>query len=441
VLLIGVETLRADHLGCLGYHRNTTPALDRLASEGALFTKAFATSSWTMPTMVSVLTSLYPGMHEAIHWEKKRATGARTCAEILREHGYATVAVVSNPALESDHGFDTGFDLYDDFSFRLNVRGDLFGDNDDITRSIYNGAVTNETVNKVAVGWLEKNYKKRFLMFLFYFDAHHDYVPPAPFDQVFDSNYDGSINGRSIRHDLRKGPRPSDRDLEHIMALYDGELLYTDECILRLLDKYKEFGILDDTLVVVVGDHGDEFFEHGGTSHAFTLYNEVIRVPLIFRWPAAIPAGGRIDALVSQVDIMPTILDYLGIKYEGVVQGVSLRPLIEQKSEKLHDIVYAEVSVEEHRVFSAAITERYKLILDMETGHTQLFDWCADPSEQNDIYGKQAPVASISLKQKLIAWLSNNARALASQPGEQQSDRVDLHNAKINQLRALGYLQ
>jgi arylsulfatase A-like enzyme len=440
VLLIGIETLRADHVGCLGYSRNTTPTLDKLAKEGVVFSKAIATSSWTMPTVMSVFTSLYPGIHRTTNYQKKLPNGINTLAEILKENGYMTTAFVGNPTLDNRFGFSKGFYLYDDFTVQMHVGFNLFKNNDMAAQLIHN-VVTNSVVNCAAINWLQKNYLKvPFFMFVFYFDPHYDYIPPPPFDTIFDPNYNGSIDGRGIAAEQRKSTRPPQRDLDHIIALYDGEILHTNSYISKLLGKFAEYDLLGETLVIVFGDHGDEFYEHGSTAHAHTLYNELIHVPLIFRWPSTIPQSRRVDAMVSQVDIMPTILDYLGIKHTGFMQGSSLRPLIEGRENKLHDLVYAEVGTYIDSIFSAVISKDYKFILNLKTNEKQLFDMNSDLNEQINIY-KRSPNGPIHLESHLSLWLVQNEKLAAQLFGNENVQQVELDENRLRQLKALGYIQ
>ena len=436
VLLIGVETLRADHVSCLGYPRATTPTLDKLAKQGALFSKAIGTSSWTMPTNMSIFTSLYPGVHKTTDYQKKLPPGRVTLAEIMKTQGYTTAAFVSNPTLGSQYGFSRGFDLYDDFSVNLDLGLNIFENNDRGSQHVLN-AMTSEAVNRAAISWLQKNYNEPFFMFVFYFDPHYDYVPPPPFDTIFDPNYDGRING----HGIVNKPQPQPRDLEHIIALYDGEILYTDGYISKLLEKFAEYGIMDNTLVVVFGDHGDEFYEHGSTAHGQSLHNELTHIPLIFRWPRAIAGNKKIDCLVSQVDIMPTILDYLDIQYGGYMQGKSLKGLIEGNQEKLHDIVYGEVSIHKNKFFAAARSEDYKFILDLQTGEKQLFDINNDPNEQIDIYMEKSLEGPVLIENQLTLWLINNSKLAERLSGKEEDDSVELDEEQIRQLKALGYVQ
>lgn len=436
ILLIGIETLRADHVGHLGYHRDTTPTFDKLAEEGVAFSRAIATSSWTMPTVMSVLTSLYPGVHKMTGSQKKLPEGRNTLADILKKNDYVTAAFISNPTLNNRYGFSKGFDLYDDFSVDIELDLNLFEKNDKVGLHVHN-AKTNEVVNHASIDWLRKNHDKPFFMFVFYFDPHYDYIPPPPFDTVFDHNYDGSTDGRGI---IGK-PRPPQRDLDHIIALYDGEILYTDSYISKLLGKFTEYGILDDTLIIVFGDHGDEFYEHGSTAHGSSLYSELTHIPLAFRWPSVIPRGRRVSAMVSQVDIMPTILDYLNIEHDGFMQGSSLRPLIEGRKEKLHDMVYGEISIHANQFFAAAISKDHKFILDLNTGKKQLFDLNNDPNEQVNIYEEKSLAGPVPLEDHLTLWLINNTRLADQLSNEKNSNKVELDEEHIKQLKALGYLQ
>ncbi len=439
VLLIGVETLRADHVSYLGYLRNTTPTLDKLARKGVAFSRAMAASSWTLPAVTSVFTSLYPGVHKTTRTQRRVPENITTITEILKENGYSTAAFVSNPTLDGSCGLSKRFRLYDDFSVRLDTSLNLFENNPLDSQGNYN-SMTSEPVNRSAISWLKKNHQKPFFMFVFYYDPHYDYVPPAPFDTTFDPDYKGQIDGSGIIREPRKSTRPAQRDLDHIIALYDGEILYTDGYIAELLEKFKEFGILDDTLVVIFGDHGDEFYERGSTGHGHSLYKELIHIPLILSWPTAMPKNKQIDAIVSQVDIMPTILDYLGIEYDGFMQGGSLRPLIESQKEKLHDTVYAEVSFYNNNHFAAAISKDNKFIFDLNTGDKQLFDLNEDPNEQVNLY-KERSANLMPLEADLMQWRTNNNKFANQFGGNEDSNKVELDETRLRELKALGYLQ
>ena len=437
VLLIGIETLRADHVGCMGYSRNTTPTFDAIAKEGVVFSKVMATSSWTMPTVMSVLTSLYPEAHGTTSYDRKLPEDVNTIAEVLRENDYKTVAFVSNPALDGRHGFYQGFDLYDDFSVWLGFGKLVGGPNADPNLDVHQ-ILTNKQLTRSALRWIEQHHQEPFFMFTFYFDPHYDYIPPPPFDTMFDPNYDGSVDGRGIVKEPRKSNRPPQRDLDHIIALYDGEIRYTDTYVSKLLNAFARFGILDRTFVVIFGDHGDEFYEHGSTGHAHTLYNELIHVPLILKWPSMIPKGKRIEALVSQVDIMPTILDYLGIKHQQPMQGTSLRDLIEGRVRQVHDFVFS--GGRGHRC--AVIKNQHKLILNPWGGAREFYDLVNDPREQNNILQAQESSALLtSFEHYLELWTSENNKLASRFTRGSDFERVQLDEHRLKQLKALQYIQ
>ncbi|UCE48096.1 MAG: sulfatase, partial [Phycisphaerales bacterium] len=385
VLLIGIETLRADHVGYLGYDRDTTPTLDRLAHEGVSCTRTLSTSGWTLPSVMSVMTSLYPDVHRTYTYEHRLSEEITTLAEVLRANGYTTVGFVSNPVLDGRYGFSDGFDFYDDFTVSLDAGLDIF-ERHDAVAGVQHLACTSELVTRTAAKWLEQRPDGPFFMFVFYFDPHYDYIPPAPFDKLFDPNYDGDMDGRGIIREPRHSQRPSDRDLQHLLALYDGEIRYTDGCVAELLRVFAGSGALKNTVVVLFGDHGDEFYEHGKTAHDRTLYDEIIHVPLVLWGPGRFPLGKRIHAVSSQIDIMPTILDYLGVPYEGPIQGASLRPLIEGKAERLHDTVWAELNTWIH--VQAVVSNHYKLIRNVSKDTWELYYLRRDPDERTNLYAQ-----------------------------------------------------
>ena len=257
ILLIVVESLRADHIGSLGYHQDTTPSIDRLASEGTLYTNTIAASSWTLPSCVSIMTSLYPGVHGVINTYKQLPQDATTLAEVLKAHGYATTAFVSSPTPAGRFGLGQGFDLYDDFSIvELDLGPNLFEAHDATGLSVHH-SLTSKAMNLLAKAWLRNNVDKKFFMFLFYFDPHLPYKPPGPYSAMFDPDYQGTAGGPD--DSLRPAPQPLQRDLEHIKALYDGDVRYTDEYLGELMSWLAEKDLLENTLVVLTGDHGEEF--------------------------------------------------------------------------------------------------------------------------------------------------------------------------------------
>ena len=304
VLLVSIDSLRADHLGCYGYERDTSPALDALAAEGVRYATVAAPSSWTLPAHATLFTALPPEGH-GLRVDATALTDDAVClAEVLQDAGYATSAFVGGPFLRSMYGLDQGFDHYDESvvkSFRDSQRGITSPD-----------LVANTTA--WIDDWDRAGREQPFFVFLHLWDVHYDYAPPPPYDTLFDPDYTGDITGddfetgRAVHRDM------DPVDLEHVVALYDGEIRFTDEHLGRLLAHLDELGLRDDLLVVVTADHGEEFFEHGAKGHRKNLFDPALLVPLVMRWPGRLPAGEVVDAQVRLQDVPTTILSLVGVE-------------------------------------------------------------------------------------------------------------------------------
>jgi arylsulfatase A-like enzyme len=392
VLIIGVDTLRPDHLGCYGYGRDTSPAIDRLAAEGVLFENAISQSPWTLPSFSTVFTSLYPSQHGAMSAVSRMRESLPTLAAILAEHGYATGAVVNATVLRPEYGLNRGFDYYDPTPPR-GRRAD--------------GATA------AVLEWTEKHKDRPFMMFAHYFDPHEPYAPLPPYDTLFDTGYDGRIGNAFVLHDyfpnvvgmnfddLRS---LEEKDWDHIRALYDGEIAFTDKAIDQLLDGLSDLGILDNTLVVFLSDHGEEFFEHEGFGHGHTLFGEVIRVPLIFSLPGRLPRSVKVSRQVRLVDVMPTVLDILDIEFDARLEGVSLVPVLTGSGNALPspgalfpaNLAYSEGLLQgpERKGITA---QPWKLIYDLHTKGEMFFNLEQDPAEQDNLIA-QKPDALVLLE-------------------------------------------
>jgi arylsulfatase A-like enzyme len=292
VLLISIDTLRQDHVSAYGYDRSTTPNLDRLAAEGAVFANAWSTSSWTLPSHISALTGLLPSVHQVEGQNDRLPEEIATLAETLARENYASAGFVSHVYLDGQYGFSRGFDEY-------------------VTRPTQIA----EEVTEQALEWLDDHRRQPFFLFLHYFDPHADYAPPAGYAERFDDDYQGPSVGEYgflQRFEDPAMPLP-DEVARHVVALYDGEIRYTDDQIGRVLDRLREDGRLDDTIVAVFSDHGEEFKEHGSFGHGGTLYSEVTRVPLILRYPPRILPGTRVLS-ASVISDLPALISSLAGK-------------------------------------------------------------------------------------------------------------------------------
>jgi arylsulfatase A-like enzyme len=384
VVLIGVDTLRPDHLTCYGYERNTSPAIDKLAAEGVLFENVVSQSPWTTPSFATVFTSLYPTQHGAGSLESRMRTESTSMAEVFRERGYATGAIVNAPALSPQFGLGRGFDQYD-ISFQREGR-------------------RASEVTKAALAWIDLNRDRPFLLFAHYFDPHLSYAPPAPYDTIFDPDYRGRL-GNSFS--LEEFPRAkvtnfstmkvlTAADWNHIRSLYDGEILYMDTAVADLLQGLRNRGLYDRTLIVFLSDHGEEFFEHQGFSHGHTLFDELIRVPLILSMPERLPQGARVTHQVRLLDVMPTVLDLAGHTPNCHMEGTSLRALMtgggELKASKASLLPQAIALAEAllHGPERKSITAYpWKLVYDTVTGDEMLFNLEVDPGEYDDLIGRE----------------------------------------------------
>jgi arylsulfatase A-like enzyme len=309
-ILISIDSLRADRLGIYGNSRPTSPTMDRLARQGALFTSAASNSSWTIPSHASMLTGRDVLAHGVINDTDRIPTDIPTLASAVQDAGITTGGIISFGFVGSGYGFERGFDHFDE----------------SIPSAPNYDPVRDEPaplVRDLATAWLRERKDDRFFLFLHFWDVHYDYLPPPPYDRMFDPDYTGTITGENFYRSKQVNKRLPARDVEHLLALYDGEIRYVDDHLKQILDVLGELGLRERTAVIVTGDHGDEFFEHGYKGHGRTLYREVTHIPLIAYVPG-LPGGRVIDEPVSLVDLMPTILDLLGIAAPEGLNGTSL---------------------------------------------------------------------------------------------------------------------
>lgn len=347
VLLISLDTLRADHMGCYGYKRNTSPNIDKFAKEGVLFENLTAASSWTVPSHMSMFTSLYPSVHGVESTKTCLGDAVPTMAEILSKHGYTTAGFVTGPSLNHSMGFHRGFQFYDDFTVTLMHETNLFHDLD-ADKSGINQVPTNHVITNLATAWMKKHAREKFFLFVHYWDCHNDYIPPAPYNNKFDPEYEGKENGRGVvgrQKEIEKNVTAE--DLAHLVALYDGEIAHTDHHLGKILCALDEMKIKEKTLVIIVSDHGEGFLEHGRLHHGNTLFEEAIHVPLIMRLPGVLPSGLRVKGNASHVDMLPTLLGLLGISKPPDIHGIDLSDACRGKGKVPARAVFSELNLRE----------------------------------------------------------------------------------------------
>ncbi|MEE8476152.1 MAG: sulfatase [Myxococcota bacterium] len=303
LLLISIDTLRRDHCSVYAYDHDTTPHLRKIAERGARFDLAYAPAPSTAPTHASILTGLYPPSHGLIRNGVELSASNRTLAEILAAAGYQTAAVVSSFVLDAQFGFDQGFAHYDD---------DFAASESAVQFDTWEGHAVPSTgfdrpanaATRQAMRWLweKRDPQRPFFLFVHYFDPHAPYRAPPPYDRRFPSP--GPEPGA--------GP-PGSFEFGEAVRNYDGEIAFTDHEIGRLLEALEHLGLADDTLLVVTADHGEGLMDHGHMAHGLSLHEELVRVPLLLRWPGKILPGRSYTEPVELVDIAPTVVELLDL--------------------------------------------------------------------------------------------------------------------------------
>jgi len=305
LLLISLDTVRADHLSVYGYARDTSPGLARRARAGAVFLRARSTAPWTLPAHASLLTGQYPATHGAAQPSSRLGPKTPTLAARLSEWGYETAAIVGMSTVER-----------------------LSADFDHVQMRPLAGTGVARELGELALSWLDEREDSRpWFLFLHIPDAHSDYHSRAPFRRLFGEPYAGRVEGRTLElSEVRMGKRPplGPADLRHLVNLYDAGLRQLDADLDAFLQRAEAGGHLSRALLLVTSDHGEEFGEHGGLLHGHTLHPELLRVPLLL-WGPGVPAGVRSDAPVSLVDVAPTLLAAAGAPLPAALEGVDLR--------------------------------------------------------------------------------------------------------------------
>lgn len=435
VLLISLDSLRADHVHAYGYERETSPTIDRLANEGIRFANAISTSSWTLPTHLTMFTSRYQTSHGVTVDTLTLNPAIPTLGEIMKSAGYATAGFISGPYVAGHYGYGRGMDTYVDLSQGYDHRAEA------------RATIASPVINEQALEWLDEHKEQPFFLFLHYFDIHYDFIPPAPYDTMFDPDYTGTMDGTRFIERKDVNARMDPRDLEHIKALYDGEIRFTDEHVGKILERLEALDLLENTIVMLVSDHGDEFFEHGNKGHHRTVYDEVLRVPFVVRLPGKTHAGTVIEEQASLVDVMPTLLAQTQIPGPVDMEGENLLNLLEgQPLER--DAIYAEFY--DKRGFNVQVAQRtaktkviqhFNRITHPSSKPVELYDVAKDPEEQNDLAGTEAARETDALE-RLSDWLNlrwSTWRGFQSLGGS-DTEGVEIDDEMAKRLMQLGYI-
>ncbi len=425
VVLISLDTLRADHLSAYGYERSTSPVLEALAADGVLFEQFVQNGGGTLPSHMTMLTSLYPLTHEINPRTGRRLPAAReTLAERLHAAGYHTAAFTDAGWVRGKFGFSQGFDIFDQAGGHL------------------------ETILPKAERFLERNADRPFFLFLHTYDIHsretgHPYSCPGdPHREFLDEAEDieacrGELcgtallqwaNGEVVSGRARAEDLFAPHEVEALRARYDGCIRYADTQVGRLLERLRSLDLYDRTLLIVTSDHGEEFLEHGLFLHRRGGYEELAHLPLILKLPYSSVRGARVPHLAAMVDLMPTVLEVVGV--DGPVdqmQGRSLMPAVLQGTP-------IRQATHLHRVLR---TERYKYFGQREK---RLFDLSRDRREQHNLIGEVEPDPRLLRQlEELVAADYRRRDQLAA--SEERTEEVTLSDQEIRELKALGYLE
>lgn len=436
VLLLTVDTLRADKLGYLGGDV-ATPNIDALANKASVFENAISPAPWTLPAFASIMTGLYPNVHQATRHTSRLPYGAITLAQRLQSAGLRTAALGDNPFLLAESGMNQGFDEYHmfggpdgraSFGTRLLHR---------VAPHRFVAAPTSGDLTDMVCHWLDQNAGDEFFLWLHYFDPHLPYAPPARFAPDAEpppglSHDFNDIDGVRGGYTATTAPQRA-----WIEKLYDAEIRYVDDCVGRVLDKLESLGIGDDTLIVLASDHGEEFWEHGGFEHGHSLYNEVIHVPLIVKLATATPS--RIATPVTTTAITPTILASLGIVTDANTFSVGPLDLesTRDNSAKSESTIYSTgLLYFENR--ESIINGSFRYVRSAVSGAEQLFDLDLDPNETASLTMQEPSL--IELARQSLSAIHQSGRDLCKSLNIEAAD-VDISAARRRQLQSLGYVQ
>ncbi|MDH3210881.1 MAG: sulfatase [Myxococcales bacterium] len=411
LILVSIDTLRADRLGAYGYERNTSPHLDALAARGVRFETVIADSNWTLPAHVTLFTGLPPSFHGVTGPRDKMQTGIPTLTEVLKQHGYRTFGVTGGGFLDGSHGFDRGFDRYGLKPLDLRTALDL--------------------VVRVA---RQLAPEERYFWFVHTYDVHCPYHPPPRYARLFDRS---PAADRIETRDRCGNPHYNGMALtpgqaRFLSDRYDAGIRYADDLLGAFFERLESEGRLRNTIVVVVSDHGEEFLEHGQIGHRNTQFIESLRVPWIMAGP------GLERRVVTQpaalADVMPTLLDLLGIPAPAV-EGVSLLPFIEGRgADRPPRTLFSEDPLVD--LYSAIHGGRH-VIHRGAAGDPLLFDWRDDPREASNLF-EAKPESDAELRLEL----DERVRRLADLRSRRQPEAAPVASEEQRErLRALGYVE
>jgi|GEM_PF-1688595 len=473
ILFILVDTLRADHLSTYGYPHPTSPWVDELAESGILFEQAISASSHTKPATASIFTSRYPPAHQARLLREALPESSITFVQALRAAGYRTSAFSANGFVSKAFGFGRGFEHFEDKSppyvsllsvVKVIVR--MRGKIKNVIPALWaplNSLVDlmvgwgqwglaqplpidgeDEEIGERIMGWLEREDPDPFFVYAHFLEPHAPYEPPAPELQRFEALLDGHIEDPDVPDYIAgilpfyEAPEISDSERRGLVARYDGEIASTDATLRQIADRVRALSKDRDLMIIFTSDHGEEFLDHGGWSHAHSVFSEVVHVPLIISGGPVKNESFRFPHRISMIDLAPTLLDMLDLPAIDAFQGQSLLPALKTPEEPLGpSLIFSEIYYANWKFARSIESGGLKLVEAQqdEQEHTFLFDTRIDPLEQNDLSG-EVDAREIERLQEQLAALQAESEAIATQV----TKSIDLDAEMVDQFRALGYI-
>ncbi len=429
VILIVLDTLRSDHLGCYGYERDTSPNIDTFISDCAVFENAYAQSPWTLPSHVSILYSLNSANHQVYYNDQKIDNSLVSSASFFRKNGYFTHAFTGGGYTSNIYGFSKGFDWYEE-----PVGGRYAPLPIDEAEKLFD--YTSQ--------WIKNNKDKKFFLFLHTFQIHGPYICPSPWNEMFldDSAKWNKMYPRIFLDTYGEDYPFSQEEINNIISLYDGEIRYTDETlIMPLLSLLKELGIYENSMIIITSDHGEEFYDHAGWLHGSTVYNEQIHVPLVIKFPKQEFKGTRVKPICRLIDIMPTIFEALSIPYpKGTMEGKSLMSLVlgDEREDRtfISDLAYKSVP-DPCPSLIATNQNQWKLIVEKSKEgikNIEFYNLEEDRKEKINMLGRHRDLSERMIS-NLDEYYQKHLKLL------RHKEKVILDEKLKEKLRALGYIR
>lgn len=439
VILISIDTLRPDHLGCYGYGRDTSPTLDVIAEQGALFEQCSSSAPWTLPGHATMLTGLYPSTHGVKDHDRTLGDDTPSLATLLRESGLRTMAVVnSHNIADPRYGLGQGFD---EFKY-INELEEIPGKTNPQGDPAFGIANRGPGITRQGLRLIEQHKDQPFFLFLHYYDVHTDFTPAPKYKRMFVDPYDGRLTGNTqelVGYRVR-GDEITEDDARYLRQMYDAEIRQLDDILAGLFAYLDDRGLSENTLVVITSDHGEEYGEHGGVLHGRSQYQELLAIPLILRGPG-VPAGARFTEPVSLVDVVPTILKMVGVRTDNKFDGVDLTLAWLNPDElKKPRYLFGEadhnnwIDANGKRAKYADVAwmvrvKNDKLHYNEILNSYELYDLSEDPFEQVDLAASR-PERLDLLRAALKAYIRNEGSGYRIEPPDEEEQK---------KLKQLGY--